>query len=108
MTDNPRYALYGSKYTVLCANKMDEEHVLKCTIAGKCCESGDLVARDVCLPESICEGDTIVVLTTGAYNYSMASNYNRVCRPAVVMLDGESDKVVVRRETIEDLIKNDI
>ena len=108
MTDNPRYALYGSKYTVLCANKMNEEHVFKCTIAGKCCESGDIIARDVCLPESICVDDIIVVFTTGAYNYSMSSNYNRNLKPAVIMLEDDKDKVVVKRETLEDLLRNDI
>ena len=108
MTDNPRYALYGSKYTVLCANKMNEKATLPCVIAGKCCESGDIIAKDVFLPENICEGDILAVLTTGAYNYSMSSNYNRICKPAVVMLENKQDKVVVKRETIEDLIRNDL
>ena len=108
MCDNPRYALYGSKYSVYCANKMNEKHVLKCTIAGKCCESGDIIAKDVCLPESISEGDVLVVMTTGAYNYSMSSNYNRNLKPAVIMLEDNIDKVVVKRETLDDLIRNDI
>ena len=87
---------------------MNEEHVFKCTIAGKCCESGDIIARDDCLPESICVDDIIVVFTTGAYNYSMSSNYNRNLKPAVIMLEDDKDKVVVKRETLEDLLRNDI
>ena len=108
MTDNPRYALYGSKYTVLCANKMNEKHDFKCVVAGKCCESGDIIAEDVYLPSSICEGDILVVLTTGAYNYSMSSNYNRILKPAVVMIKDSEDKIVVKKETLEDIIRNDI
>lgn len=107
MGDNPRYALYQSKYTVMCANKMNEKPSLVCTIAGKCCESGDIIAKNVKLPASIQEGDILVVFTTGAYNYSMSSNYNRITRPAVVMLDGKKDKIVVKKETLEDLIRND-
>lgn len=107
MTDNPRYALYKSKYTVVCANKMNEKHVLPSVIAGRCCESGDLIAKDVCLPESIKRDDLVAVLTTGAYNYSMASNYNRFGKPAVVMLNKEEDRIVVKRETLEDIIRND-
>ncbi|MGN1343203.1 MAG: diaminopimelate decarboxylase [Traorella sp.] len=107
MSDNPRYALYKSKYTVLCVNKMNEKHLLKCTLAGKCCESGDIVACDILLPNSIQEGDTLMVLSTGAYNYTMASNYNRIAKPAVIMLDGKEIKVVVKRESLEDLIRND-
>lgn len=107
MTDNPRYALYRSKYTVLCGDKMNEEHTLPCVIAGRCCESGDLISKDAHLPESIQVDDLVVVLTTGAYNYSMASNYNRFGKPAVVMLNKKEDRVVVKRETLEDIIRND-
>lgn len=107
MTDNPRYALYKSKYSVVCANKMNEEATFKCTIAGRCCESGDLIAKDVLLCESIQVDDLIAVLTTGAYNYSMASNYNRFAKPAVVMLNEKEARIVVKRETLEDLVRND-
>lgn len=107
MSDNPRYALYKSKYTVICGNKMNEKHTLPCVIAGRCCESGDLIAKDVCLPESIQVDDLIVVLTTGAYNYSMASNYNRFGKPAVIMLNEKEDRIVVKRETFDDIIRND-
>jgi len=73
-----------------------------CTIAGCCCESGDLIQEDVTLPEPK-RGDLIAVLTTGAYNYSMASNYNRICRPPIVLLSGGKDRLAVRRETFADL-----
>lgn len=106
MSDNPRYALYQSKYTVLCANKMREKCDYVCTIAGRLCESGDLIAENVKIPR-VQRGDNIAVLVTGAYNYSMASNYNRVSRPAVVLL-GETDRLAIRRETIEDVSKLDI
>ena len=80
----------------------------KCTIAGRCCESGDLIQEDVTLPADIVRGDMIAVLTTGAYNYSMASNYNRIPRPPVIMVkDGEA-RVAVRRETYEDIVRNDV
>ena len=108
MTDNPRYALYRSKYTMICANRMDEKTTLRCSVVGKCCESGDILQENVLLPETICRNDIIAVLTTGAYNYSMASNYNRIVRPAVVMIAGTDEKVVVQREKFEDLIKNEL
>ena len=103
MTDNPRYALYKSSYTVLNASRMTAAADYPCTIAGRCCESGDRIAEDILIakPE---RGDIIAVLTTGAYNYAMSSNYNRVLRPALVMLhDGEA-RLAVRRQTIEDLL----
>ena len=107
MTDNPRYALYGSQYTALIANKANEKADFKCTIAGKCCESGDLIAEDIML-QSCEKGDTLAVLVTGAYNYSMASNYNRIPRPALVIVkDGES-RIAVKRESYADITRNDI
>ena len=106
MTDNPRYALYGSQYTVLCANKMDKPSDYECTIAGRNCESGDLIQENVKIPKPE-RGDNIAVLVTGAYNYSMASNYNRVPRPAVVLL-GDTDRVVINRETPEDVSRLDV
>ncbi len=107
MTDNPRYALYGSKYTVLLANRMGEDCSFKADVAGRCCESGDIIQPDVMMPKPV-RGDIVAVCTTGAYNYSMASNYNRVPRPPVVMLSGGEDYVAVKRETFEDLIRNDV
>ncbi len=105
MSDNPRYALYGSQYTVLCANKMRKEPSYRCTIAGRLCESGDLIQEDVKIPP-VSRGDNIAVLVTGAYNYAMASNYNRVPRPAVVLL-GDTDRLAIRRETFDDVSRLD-
>jgi len=107
MGDNPRYILYESEYTAVVANKAKDEPCEKVTIAGKCCESGDILIKDTMLPK-IEVGDTLAVLATGAYNYSMASNYNRIPRPAVVAVNNGEAKVVVRRESYEDIIKNDI
>ena len=107
MTDNPRYALYGSAYTVYAAGRMDEPAVLHCDVVGRCCESGDIIQPKVELPD-VRRGDLLAVCTTGAYNYSMASNYNRVARPPVVMLTPERDTLAVRRETMEQLTENDI
>lgn len=103
MTDNPRYALYKSAYTVLNASRAGAPADFLCTIAGRCCESGDRVAENIRLarPE---RGDVIAVLTTGAYNYSMAMNYNRVPRPALVMLAGGKARLAVRRQTFEDMV----
>ena len=106
MTDNPRYTLYQAAYTVLPANRMDGERDFVCTVAGCCCESGDLIQENVPLPEPR-RGDLLAVLTTGAYNYSMASNYNRVPRPAVVMLGAEGPYLAIRRESLEDLLRYD-
>ena len=107
MTDNPRYALYKSEYSSIIANKAGNQADFCCSIAGKCCESGDLIAEDIMLqkPE---RGDILAVMVTGAYNYSMSSNYNRIPRPPVVMLSKEGSRVVVKRETYEDVAKNDI
>ena len=103
MTDNPRYALYGSKYICYAAEKMNEPCTMECDLVGRCCESGDIIQPDIRMPESIRRGDIAAVCTTGAYNYAMASNYNRVPRPPIVMLRGGESYVAVRRETIEDL-----
>lgn len=107
MTDNPRYALYGSRYTVLPADDMNAPRDLCCDLAGCCCESGDVIQPDVLLPETTRRGSLIAVCTTGAYNYAMASNYNRVPRPPVVMLRGGESYVAVRRETYDDLVALD-
>ena len=107
MGDNPRYILYGAKYTALLANKAGAEPVAPVTVAGKCCESGDLIQEHVPMPQ-VSVGDTLAVLGTGAYNYSMASNYNRIPRPAMVALRGEEKKIIVKRESYEDIIRNDV
>ncbi len=108
MTDNPRFALYRSSYTLFAANKMDEECSMCASVVGRCCESGDIIQENVMLPESMKRYDTIAVLTTGAYNYSMASNYNRVARPPVIMLKNGTSYVGVERESLEDIVKNDM
>ena len=107
MTDNIRYALYQAPYTVLAAGKLNEERDMRCTVVGRCCESGDIIQPDVELPASIRRGDLLAVCTTGAYNYSMASNYNRVPRPPVVMLNEGESYVAVRRESLDDLLALD-
>ena len=107
MTDNPRYTLYQSPYTVYNAGKMEEAADFVCTVAGRCCESGDLIQENVSIPRPV-RGDTLAVLTTGAYNYSMASNYNRIPRPPVVMVCGGNTYVAVRRETLADLLNCDL
>ena len=108
MTDNPRFALYKSSYTLFAANKMNEECDFECSVVGRCCESGDIIQENVKLPSSVTRGDIIAVLTTGAYNYSMSSNYNRIGKPPVVMLSNGKDYIAVKRETLEDIARNDI
>ncbi|HPT91158.1 MAG TPA: diaminopimelate decarboxylase [Acetivibrio sp.] len=107
MGDNPRYALYQSKYDAVIANRPDAPKTEKITIAGKCCESGDLLAKDIMMPE-VKEGDILAVLATGAYNYSMSSNYNRIPRPPVVLVKDGKARVIVKREDYNDIIRNDI
>ena len=106
MTDNPRYALYEAEYTVINASNADKPADLKAVIAGRCCESGDLIGTDIKLATPK-RNDILAVLTTGAYNYSMASNYNRVCRPPVVMLTKDGEYTAVKRETLDDIISLD-
>lgn len=107
MCDNPRYALYKSEYDIEVANKAGEPKTESITLAGKCCESGDLIGENMPV-QHIEVGDTVAVLATGAYNYSMSSNYNRIPKPAVVMVKDGSSRVVVKRETMEDIIRNDV
>lgn len=107
MGDNPRYILYQAEYSALIANRANDKPTKPVTIAGKCCESGDLIAENIIMPE-VKAGDILAVLATGAYNYSMASNYNRIPRPPVVMVSGGKAKVVIKRESYEDLIRNDV
>lgn len=107
MPDNPRYALYQSRYTIINAAKAGETPDYPCTLAGRCCESGDLIAEDTSIVKPA-RGDILAVLVTGAYNYSMASNYNRLPRPPVIMVADGKAHVAVRRETYEDLIRLDL
>ncbi|KHO63112.1 diaminopimelate decarboxylase [Thermoanaerobacter sp. YS13] len=107
MSDNIRTALYGAKYDAIVANKAKNITSEKVSIAGKLCESGDMLIWDITLP-IIEEGDILAVLCTGAYNYSMASNYNRLPRPAAVLVSNGQADIIVARETYEDLIRNDI
>ena len=106
MADNPRPILYDAKYDALLGNKPEAPKIEAVTIAGRFCESGDILIKDIKLPK-IEAGDTLVVACTGAYNYSMASNYNRVGRPALVLVNDGDAAVVVKRESYEDLILND-
>lgn len=107
MPDNPRYALYASPYTAVIANRAGADATYNCTIAGRCCESGDLIAENIKI-QPCSRGDILAVLVTGAYNYSMASNYNRIPRPPVIMVSGGKSYVTVRRETLDDLIRCDM
>lgn len=107
MPDNPRYILYKSEYEAVVANKAGEERTEKVTIAGKCCESGDLVGENMPLQHAE-SGDIIAVLATGAYNYSMSSNYNRIPKPAVVFVNNGESRIAVKRETLDDIVRNDI
>lgn len=107
MPDNPRYALYQSQYTAVIANKANEPKTERVTIAGRCCESGDLLGENMEL-QSAERGDILAVLVTGAYNYSMASNYNRLPRPPVVLVKDGKARIAVKRETYEDIVANDV
>lgn len=107
MTDNPRPALYQSKYEAVLANRANEPAEETVSIAGKCCESGDMLIWDLDLPKANI-GDLLAVFCTGAYNYAMASNYNRIRRPAVVFVkDGQAD-LAVKRESLHDIVANDV
>lgn len=107
MGDNPRYILYQSEYEAARVRDPLAEKTMVATIAGKCCESGDILVENARLPE-VKAGDLIAVLATGAYNYSMASNYNRIPRPPIVMVSGGKAKLAVKRESYDDLIANDL
>ncbi len=107
MNDNMRTALYDAKYEAAIANRMNDETSDIYTITGRCCESGDMIVKDVSLPHPKI-GDIIAVSTTGAYNYSMSGNYNRLPKPPVVFVKDGNSKCIVKRETYEDIIRNDI
>ena len=108
MTDNPRFALYGSPYTILPV--FDNESIPResCSVVGRCCESGDILQENVPMPTDIERGDLLACLTTGAYHYSMASNYNRIPRPPVVMMNDGESYVAVKRESLEDIVRLDV
>lgn len=107
MADNPRYILYQSEYEAIVANKATQERTEKVTIAGRCCESGDLIGENMPLQHAE-SGDIIAVCATGAYNYSMSSNYNRLQKPAVVFVNNGESRIAIKRETLDDIIRNDI
>lgn len=107
MADNPRPSMYQAKYKAQIANKPEEENSQKVTIAGKFCESGDILINNINLPE-LEEGDILCVFNTGAYNYSMASNYNRFQKPAAVLVNNSKSDMIIKRETLDDLISHDV
>lgn len=107
LSDNPRVSLYGARYTVALANRRSMEAKRPVTVAGRHCESGDEIARDVLLPADVRPGDLLAVACTGAYHHSMASNYNMVCRPALVAVHDGRIRELVRRETVADLLARD-
>ena len=107
MSDNIRPALYGAAYSSAIANKAGEDLTDTYTVAGKCCESGDKLIESAELPQAE-SGDILAVFCTGAYGYSMASNYNRIARPAVVFVEGGKHQLAVRRETNEDILRLDL
>lgn len=107
MGDNPRPALYQSRYEACLANKAEQPAAEVVSVAGKCCESGDMLIWDIALPAAE-PGDILAVSSTGAYNYSMAMNYNRLPRPAMILAGGGRADVIIRRESYEDLIRNDL
>ncbi|MBI2266008.1 MAG: diaminopimelate decarboxylase [Armatimonadetes bacterium] len=107
MADNPRVALYGARYEAVLANRAQDPPEETVTVAGKCCESGDILIWDASLPVAR-PGDLLAVFCTGAYHYAMASNYNRLPRPAVVLVNKGQPELIIRRETYEDLVRNDL
>lgn len=107
MSDNIRPALYNAKYEAVLANKPLAKADETVSIAGKCCESGDMLIWDLPLPKADSD-DILAVFCTGAYGYSMANNYNRIPRPAVVFVENGESMLVVKRETYEDLVRNDL
>lgn len=107
MTDNPRYALYEAPYYCLIANKAGEKMDYHADVVGSCCESGDIIQPDVDIQKAQ-YGDILAVCVTGAYNYSMSSNYNRFLKPALVLVSKNKAEIAVKRETFEDLTRNDL
>lgn len=108
MTDNIRFALYGAPYTVLPAERLFEGRNMTASVVGRCCESGDIIQENVSLPEDIRRGEILACLTTGAYHYSMASNYNKIPRPPIVMVNDGESYVAVRRESFDDMSRLEV
>ena len=108
MTDNPRFALYKSNYTVVPAYNMNIECDMTASVVGRCCESGDIIQENVLMPNGIKRGDVIACLTTGAYNFAMSSGYNKLLRPSVVMVKDGKDYLAVKRQTLEDITSLDV
>ncbi len=108
MTDNIRYALYKAPYTILPSSRMNDKRDMTASIVGRCCESGDIIQEGIAMPSDIRRGDIIACLTTGAYHYSMASNYNRLEKPPIVMLTKDGSYIAVKRQTLEDITAQDI
>lgn len=107
MADNPRPSMYQAQYTAQIVNKSDWDNSQKVTIAGKFCESGDILIKNINLPE-LEEGDIMCVFNTGAYNYSMASNYNRFQKPAAVLVNNSQSDMIIKRESLDDLLSHDL
>ena len=107
MADNIRYALYQSDYIFDIAQKASQPKDTLVSVAGRCCETGDLIGEDVYI-QLPSQGDILAVYPTGAYNYSMASNYNRLPKPTMVMVENNNSYVIVKGETINDVLRQDI
>lgn len=107
MADNPRPSMYQAEYLAEIANKKEDESLEKVTVAGRFCESGDILIKEIELPNPE-EGDVLCVYNTGAYNYSMASNYNRVQKPAMVLVNDSQSDIIVKRESLDDIILHDV
>lgn len=107
MADNPRPSMYQAEYVAEVANKKDNAEMEKVTVAGRFCESGDVLIPEIELPK-LDEGDILCVYNTGAYNYSMASNYNKVSKPAMVLVNNSQSDIIINRETLDDLIANEV
>ncbi len=109
MTDNPRYALYGSPYTILpVKSDFSDDDAMVASVVGRCCESGDIIQENIPMPSDIGRGDLLACLTTGAYHHSMSSNYNKIPRPAIVMINGGESYLAVKRETFEHMTMLDV
>ena len=107
MADNPRPSMYQAEYSAVIANKPEKDADTMVTVAGRFCESGDILIKDILLPSPE-EGDILCVFNTGAYNYSMASNYNRVQKSAMVLVNNSQSDMIINRETLDDIISHDV
>ncbi len=107
MTDNIRPALYKARYECIVANRVIYDAKEKVTISGKCCESGDILLNAIKIP-SVLSGDVLAVMSTGAYGYSMSNNYNKIPKPAVIMVKDGKTKIICKRESYDDIIKNEV